>query len=274
MEFRFAERLRVRWVEVDLQRIVFNGHYLMYFDTAVAGWWRALALPYGLTMAALQGDLYVRKATVEYEASARYDEQIEVGIRCARIGNSSITLQAAVFRAGERLVHGEIVYVFADPVTQTSRPVPQGLRDVLLGFEAGEPVLQWIEDSQPLDASAVADEEGRTLNFPPAAIDEGLWHVGARNRLGLTVASGRLRWTGAGTACIDHLAVRPSLQGSGIGRSVLSSLLKAAVQRGADRVEVSSLRGAVRFFSSAGFASISDGDTGQGEASVQMRWCR
>ena len=43
-DFRFLERLRVRWAEIDAQQIVFNGHYLMYFDTAVAGYWRALAL--------------------------------------------------------------------------------------------------------------------------------------------------------------------------------------------------------------------------------------
>ena len=35
-DFRFFERLRVRWVEIDAQQIVFNGHYLMYFDTASA----------------------------------------------------------------------------------------------------------------------------------------------------------------------------------------------------------------------------------------------
>ena len=33
-EFRFLERLRVRWAEIDAQKIVFNGHYLMYIDTA------------------------------------------------------------------------------------------------------------------------------------------------------------------------------------------------------------------------------------------------
>ncbi len=92
-DFRFFDRLRVRWAEVDMQQIVFNGHYLMYFDTAVAGYWRALALPYTQTMHDLGGDLYVRKATLEYEGSARYDEQLDVGMRCERIGNSSMLLQ-------------------------------------------------------------------------------------------------------------------------------------------------------------------------------------
>ena len=64
-EFRFFHRLRVRWAEVDMQKIVFNAHYLMYFDTAVADYWRALAMPYEEAMQQLQGDLYVKKATVE-----------------------------------------------------------------------------------------------------------------------------------------------------------------------------------------------------------------
>ena len=55
-DFRFFDRLRVRWAEVDAQKIVFNGHYLMYFDTAVAGYWRALAMPYAQTMEHLGGD--------------------------------------------------------------------------------------------------------------------------------------------------------------------------------------------------------------------------
>ena len=89
-EFRFFERLRVRWAEIDAQHIVFNAHYLMYFDTAIAGYWRGMALPYQETMRALEGDLYVRKATVEYLGSARYDDVVDVGVRCERIGNSSI----------------------------------------------------------------------------------------------------------------------------------------------------------------------------------------
>ena len=64
-DFRFFHRLRVRWVEVDMQKIVFNGHYLMYFDTAIADYWRSLALPYEESMHQLGGDLYVKKASLE-----------------------------------------------------------------------------------------------------------------------------------------------------------------------------------------------------------------
>ena len=94
-DFRFFHRLRVRWAEVDMQKIVFNAHYLMYFDTAVTDYWRALALPYQEAMHQLGGDLYVKKATVEFHASARMDDLIDVGMKCARIGNSSLTFSGA-----------------------------------------------------------------------------------------------------------------------------------------------------------------------------------
>ena len=41
-----THRLRVRWVEVDMQKVVFNGHYLTYIDSAIADYWRAIGLAY------------------------------------------------------------------------------------------------------------------------------------------------------------------------------------------------------------------------------------
>ena len=120
-DFRFFHRLRVRWAEVDMQKIVFNAHYLMYFDTAVADYWRALALPYEEAMHQLGGDLYVKKATVEFNASARMDDQLDVGMKCGRIGNSSMAFTGAIFRGDELLITCELIYVFADPASQTSQ---------------------------------------------------------------------------------------------------------------------------------------------------------
>ena len=97
-DFRFFHRLRVRWAEVDMQKIVFNAHYLMYFDTAIADYWRALALPYLESMESLGGDLYVKKATVEFNASARMDDRLDVALKCSRLGNSSMTFTGATLR--------------------------------------------------------------------------------------------------------------------------------------------------------------------------------
>jgi YbgC/YbaW family acyl-CoA thioester hydrolase len=259
--FRHFERLRVRWVEVDLQQIVFNGHYLMYFDTAIAGYWRALALPYHDSMAALGGDLYVRKATLEYEGSARYDELLDVGIRCERVGNSSMLLQAAVFRGEQRLVHGELVYVFADPTTQTSRPVPELLRELLHGFEAGQAMVEvrsgdWATlcaDARAIRDAVFIQEQGVPAELEQDSADVGALHVVAFNRLGRALGTARLVTVEPGVAKLGRMAVLASVRGAGIGRPLLMALVDAARRRGDREVMLNAQASAVGFYLRAGF---------------------
>ncbi len=261
-DFRHLERLRVRWAEIDLQKIVFNGHYLMYFDTAITGYWRALALPYAPTLEALAGDLFVRKATLEYQGSARLDDLIDVGIRCTRIGNSSMAFSAAVFRAEELLVSGELVYVFADPQTQTARPVPQPLRDVLNAFEAGAPMLEvrmgsWQEigrDAQAIRTAVFVDEQKIPADLEWDEADASGVHAVAFNRLGVPLATGRLLAQAPGVAKIGRMAVVQAMRGSRIGRSVLDALLQAARDRGDHEVLLHAQRSAAPFYARAGFS--------------------
>ena len=260
-DFRFFERLRVRWAEVDLQKIVFNGHYLMYFDTAVAGWWRALALPYHETMAALDGDLFVRKATLEYEASARYDDLVDVGVRTTRIGNSSMVLGCAVFRGDQLLVSGELVYVFANPATQTSQPLPQDLRDVLQAFDTGQPMVDvrvgtW--DTLGREAGAIrkqvfVDEQGIPAELEWDAADAVCLHAVAYNRFGLPLATGRLLEHEPGVSKIGRMAVVATLRGSRVGRAVLDALMQAARERGDRQVLLHAQTSAAPFYRRAGF---------------------
>lgn len=278
-DFRYLDRQRVRWAEVDLQRIVFNGHYLMYFDTAVAGWWRAMALPYAPTMHTVAGDFYVRKATLEYEASARYDEVIHTGVRCQRIGRSSMVLAAATFRDEQLLVHGELVYVFADPATQTSRPVPDVLRQWFEGYEAGEDMLAlrsggWAAlgaDIAPLRQAVFVGEQQLPQALVHDAADDEALHVVARNRLGLAVGSGRLLQPEAGVGQIGRLATLAALRGAGIGRRVLDALVEAARARGDRELMLHARTSATEFYRAAGF--VVDGATFEeaGHVHVTMR---
>ena len=262
-EFRFFDPLRVRWAEVDMQKIVFNGHYLMYFDTAVAGYWRAMALPYHETMEQFAGDMFVRKASVEYLASARYDDQLEVGLRLDRIGNSSMLFVGAIFRGEKALVTGELVYVFADPATQTSRPVPPGLRELLLGFEAGAPVLQvstgaWSQLEGPAHAlreAVFVREQEVPAELEWDADDATALHALARNRLGLPLGTGRLVELAPGVGKIGRMAVRADMRGSGVGAAVLQALVNAARARGLRQVVLHAQLTAAGFYRRAGFSA-------------------
>jgi YbgC/YbaW family acyl-CoA thioester hydrolase len=255
--------MRVRWAEVDMQKIVFNVHYLMYFDTAMADYWRALALPYESSMHQLGGDLYVKKASVEYFASAHYDDQLAVGLRCGKIGNSSIRFEGAIFRGETLLVTGELLYVFADPATQSSRPVPEMLRELLLVYEAGQQVVtlksgDWntLQGSiNPLRQSVFVEEQG----IDPALVwdtsDASAVHAVLTNRLGLPVASGRLVQHAPKVGRIGRMAVHRLLRGANLGRDVLNALLSAARQRGDSEVMLHAQCDAEGFYRRLGFTS-------------------
>jgi YbgC/YbaW family acyl-CoA thioester hydrolase len=261
--FRHVERLRVRWAEVDAQRIVFNGHYLMYLDTAVAGYWRAMALPYEATLAHFGGDLYVKKATLDYHASARYDEPLDIGIRCERLGRSSMVLRGAVWRGEVLLAEGELLYVFADPATQTSKPMPNALRALLEGYEAGEPVLDvrcgdWAAlgaDASALREAVFVGEQGLPAAVVWDGADAGALHAVARNRLGRPLAAARLVTLAPGLAKLGRMAASPLLRGAGAGRAVLEALLAAARARGDREVLLHAQASAVGFYTRHGFAA-------------------
>src|SRR5262245_53263489 len=126
-DFVCVSRLRVRWAEVDMQKIVFNGHYLTYVDTAVAEYWRAIGLPYpDGYVERYASDMFLRKATVEYLGSARYDDLLAVCCRVAKLGRSSMTFAFEIYtdREDAALVTAELVYVNADPVTRKAAPLP------------------------------------------------------------------------------------------------------------------------------------------------------
>ena len=260
-DFRFFHRLRVRWAEIDMQKIVFNAHYLMYFDTAIADYWRALALPYEVAMHALEGDLYVKKATVEYHASARVDDQLDVALKCSRIGTSSMVFTGAIFRGEALLISCELIYVFADPATQIAKPVPPALRDILTGYEAWEPMVRveignWQAIgalAMPLRRDVFVDEQRIAAVLAGDAADDGAIHALARNRMGLPVATGRLLQHGAGVGRIGRMAVNRVLRGSNLGRDVLRALMQAATERGDHEVMLHAQRTAEGFYARLGF---------------------
>jgi YbgC/YbaW family acyl-CoA thioester hydrolase len=265
-DFRLFHRLRVRWAEVDMQKIVFNGHYLMYFDTAMADYWRALAVPYEDAMHQLGGDLFVKKATVEYHASARYDDTLDVALKCTRLGNSSLTFTGAIFQAEQLLVTCELVYVYADPASQTSRPVPQALRDLFTRFEAGEPMTRLaLGDWQVLgpDASQVrtevfVQEQGVPMAMEWDELDTSAVHAVVYNQLNMPLATGRLLVAGpehgAQVGQIGRMAAKRVLRGTQLGSAVLAALVQQAQSRGDRQVILHAQRSAAAFYAKAGFA--------------------
>lgn len=261
-DFRFIHRLRVRWAEVDMQKIVFNPHYAMYLDTAMADYWRALALPYESAMHQLGGDVFLKKMELDYHASARYDDVLEVGLRCQRLGNSSMVFEGAVLREHRPLVTAHLVYVYADAATQRPQPVPAPLRAIMEGFDAGQTMTECVVgswDSVAAQASVVREsvfvqEQGIGAHMVWDGADALAVHALVRNRLGQPLGTGRLVNQAPGVGRIGRMAVHRALRGSQVGREVLNALVQASRDRGDHEVMLMAQASAVGFYLRCGFA--------------------
>jgi predicted GNAT family N-acyltransferase len=207
--------------------------------------------------------LYVKKASIEYHASARFDDRLDVALKCVRVGTSSMVFSGAIFRGAELLITCELIYVFADPASQTSRPVPDALRRLLTGFEAGESMLDfktgdWMQlgaDAARIRQRVFVEEQGIAPELELDTADADAVHAVAYNGLGQAVATGRLLRHAAGVGRIGRMAVHRALRGAQLGQGILQALVGAAQQRGDAEVVLHAQRSAEGFYQRLGFAA-------------------
>lgn len=138
-DFRLSTQLRVRWAEADMQGVVFNGHYLTYADIGTTEYFRALKQSMTGETGAQGSDFFAVRTLLEYHAPALYDDLLDVHIRLARLGNSSMQFVVGIFRDDELLTTGELVYVYADQQTRQPRPIPPVFRSAVKAFEKTPP---------------------------------------------------------------------------------------------------------------------------------------
>lgn len=125
-EFGFSFPFRVRYSEIDKQGVVFNAHYLTYFDTSITEYLRDIGFDYLGAVENTGTDFHVVRSLVEYKEPILFDQEIEVCVRADRVGRSSLTFRLEIHPAAEdrTLASGEIVWVNTDRTTHKPTPVP------------------------------------------------------------------------------------------------------------------------------------------------------
>jgi acyl-CoA thioester hydrolase len=133
--FRFSAHTRVGFSDTDAQGIVYYGRYNPYFDLARVEYLRTL----GLLHMDTGGDFVMRANTVDYQAPAVFDDEIEVFIRVARIGRTSVTFEFAAYREPDDvlMVTATQTLVFVDLRERRAREIPLEWRRPVDEFEAG-----------------------------------------------------------------------------------------------------------------------------------------
>jgi acyl-CoA thioester hydrolase len=138
--FRFSARSRVDVADTDLGEVVYYGRYPVHIDRAVLAYRRHLGIP-GLGP---EGHLFVvRSLGVDYLASPRFDDEIEVLVRVAGLGRSSHALELRMERPGEHPAHvadARMTIVGLSGYGGRPSRMPDAMRDAILAFE--EPGLE------------------------------------------------------------------------------------------------------------------------------------
>ncbi len=128
--YRHFHLITTRWMDNDAFRHVNNVNYFSFFDTAVTYWEMTHA---GIDL--LGGPLrcVVAEVHCRYHSSVAFPDRLEVGLRVARVGGSSIRYELAVFREGEdaAAAEGHFIHVLVESDTQRPRPIPDAMRERL-----------------------------------------------------------------------------------------------------------------------------------------------
>ncbi|MGE0219652.1 acyl-CoA thioesterase [Mycolicibacterium sp.] len=124
-----------RFAEVDAQNVVFNAHYLTWFDEACTGLLDSLAVAYP-DLISDGYDIQVVHSEIDFRSGVRWRDAVRVTARATRIGTTSFTLEFTVLSstggAEERVaVRGHNIYVVVSTEDWAKRPIPADLRDAL-----------------------------------------------------------------------------------------------------------------------------------------------
>ena len=124
---KYVHRIRVRYGEVDMQRVVFNAHYLAYCDDAVEAWLQHQ----GLQVAELGWDFMLKKATIEWQGSATVHDIVEIEVGVDRWGNTSFDVGFTGTVKGNPVFIASITYVGVTFGTRNPMPPPARARELM-----------------------------------------------------------------------------------------------------------------------------------------------
>jgi len=129
-DYRHFQPITTRWHDNDIYGHVNNVTYYGFFDTAVNTY---LIQQGGLDIHGWEVVGFVVSSSCDYFASISFPDLIEVGVRVARLGNSSVQYELAIFRQGEHeaCAAGRFVHVFVRRADNRPTPIPERLRGAL-----------------------------------------------------------------------------------------------------------------------------------------------
>jgi acyl-CoA thioester hydrolase len=126
--------LPTRWMDNDSYGHVNNVNYYSFFDTAV----NRYLIDRGVLDIHTDDIVgFVVETSCSYFSSISFPDTIHVGVRVAKLGNSSVRYELALFRNDDALpsAAGHFVHVYVDRRSNKSVPIPEQVRAVLANLQ-------------------------------------------------------------------------------------------------------------------------------------------
>lgn len=132
--FAFSYPIRVRYHEIDGQKLVYHSIYLNYIDVAVTEYFRSLGIE--ILADPPEFDFALAKTTVEFRHPARLDDLLEVCVRPVGVGTKSFTMHYEIYRQSDDqlICIADTVYVSYDAHAGKAVEVPDKVRGYLQAF--------------------------------------------------------------------------------------------------------------------------------------------
>lgn len=136
--FAFSTLLKVRYAEIDGQKVVFNSRYLEYADVAWTEFWEWTGVYAALGVIWAEAEFHVRHAEVEFLKPFSYGDTIECHVRIDRVGTTSMTQLVEMCHADTGELHNIVRLVSVNVDLATGRPVeiPDAVRQFIAKLPA------------------------------------------------------------------------------------------------------------------------------------------
>ena len=130
VDYGYFLAIPTRWMDNDTYGHVNNVTYYSYFDTVVN---EHLVRTGGLDIHHAQVVGLVVETSCRFHRPLSFPEVIDAGLRVAKIGNSSVSYDIALFRrdVDAPAATGRFVHVWVERATLRPAPVPDRVRAVL-----------------------------------------------------------------------------------------------------------------------------------------------
>ncbi len=128
MSYRLTHR--IRYVDCDMQGVVYNSHYLTFIDDTLDTWLRALDPEFEKR---LGWEVMLKKATLTWDGPARLAEHLDVDASIGRWGDTSFDADFVGTVDGTPVFTATVTYVVVDADEHRPQPIPADMRQYLEG---------------------------------------------------------------------------------------------------------------------------------------------